>query len=30
MIPVTYEPLEGMLVVVAGLFLVDRYKWGND
>jgi hypothetical protein len=30
MILVTYEPLEGVLVVVAGLFPVDRYMWGND
>jgi hypothetical protein len=30
MIPVTYEPLEGVLVVVAGPFPVDRYIWGND
>jgi hypothetical protein len=30
MILLTYEPLEGILVVVAGLFLVDRYIWGND
>jgi hypothetical protein len=30
MIPVTYEPLEGILVVVAGLFPVDMYIWGND
>ena len=25
MIPVNYEPLEGILFVVAGLYLVDRY-----
>jgi hypothetical protein len=30
MIPVTYEPLEGVLVVAAGLCPVDRYMWGND
>jgi hypothetical protein len=29
MIPVTYEPLEGIFVVVAGPFPVDRYTWGN-
>jgi hypothetical protein len=30
MILVAYEPLEGVLVVAAGLFLVDKYIWGND
>ena len=28
MIPMTYEPLEGILVVVARPYLVDRYTWG--
>jgi hypothetical protein len=28
MIPMTYEPLEGVLFVVAGLSLVERYIWG--
>jgi hypothetical protein len=26
MIPVTYEPREGVPAIVVGLFLVDRYK----
>jgi hypothetical protein len=30
MIPVTYEPLEGVVVVVAGPCPMDRYLWGND
>jgi hypothetical protein len=30
MIPVTYEPLEGVLVFVAGPFLVDNYTLGDD
>jgi hypothetical protein len=30
MIPVTYEHLEGVLVVPTGLFPMDRYIWGND
>jgi hypothetical protein len=30
MIHVTYESMEGVLLVVAGLSLVDRYIWGND
>jgi hypothetical protein len=30
MIPVTYEPMEGILVVVAGPCPVDRYIWGYD
>jgi hypothetical protein len=30
MIPVNYEPLEGVVVAVAGIFLMDRYIWGND
>jgi hypothetical protein len=29
MIPMTYEPLEGVLVVAAGICPVDRYIWGN-
>jgi len=30
MMPVTYETLEGIIVVAAGLCQVDRYIWGND
>jgi hypothetical protein len=30
MIPMTSELLEGILVVVAGFFPMDRYIWGND
>jgi hypothetical protein len=30
MIVVTYEPMGAILVVVAGLFLVEKYMWGND
>jgi hypothetical protein len=30
MIHVTYEPIKGVLGVVAGLCLVDRYIWGDD
>jgi len=30
MIPVTYEPMEGILVVVAGPHPMDRYTWGDD
>jgi hypothetical protein len=30
MIPVAYEPLEGILVVTAGPFPLDNYTWGND
>jgi hypothetical protein len=30
MILVTYEPLEGILVVAAGLCPVDKYIRGND
>ena len=28
MIHVTYEPLEGILVIVAGPFPMDMYTWG--
>jgi hypothetical protein len=27
---VTYEPMEGILVVVAGPCPMDRYIWGDD
>jgi hypothetical protein len=30
MIPVTYDPMDGILVFAAGPFLVDRYIWGDD
>jgi hypothetical protein len=30
MIPVTYEPLESILVVVARPCPMDRYTWEND
>ena len=30
MILVTYEPLEDILFASIGIFLVDRYSWGND
>jgi hypothetical protein len=30
MILVTYEPMEGILVVATGFFLVDMYIWGDD
>jgi hypothetical protein len=30
MIPMTYVSLEGILFVVARIFLIDRYIWGND
>jgi hypothetical protein len=30
MIPMTYEPMEGVFVVGVGLFPVDRCMWGND
>jgi hypothetical protein len=30
MIHVTYDPIEGVLVVIAGTFLVDMYIWGDD
>ena len=30
MIPVTYEPMEGILVVVVGPHLTYRYTWGDD
>jgi hypothetical protein len=30
MIPMTCEPMEGVLVVVVGLHLIERYTWGGD
>ena len=30
MIPVTYEPMEGVLLIVAGPHPTDRYTWGDD
>jgi hypothetical protein len=30
MIPMTYEPIEGVLVVVVGPHPMDRYTWGDD
>jgi hypothetical protein len=30
MIPVTYEPMESVLVVVAGPHPTNRYTWGDD
>jgi hypothetical protein len=30
MIPVTYDPMEGVLVVVAGPHPIDKYTWGDD
>jgi hypothetical protein len=30
MILVTIEPMEGILVVVAGPHPMDRYTWGDD
>jgi hypothetical protein len=30
MIPVTYETMEGIFVVVAGPHSTDRYTWGDD
>ena len=35
MIPVTYEPMEGVFVDVTGLhpmdrYPMDRYTWGDD
>jgi hypothetical protein len=30
MIPVTYEPMESVLVVVAVPNLTNRYTWGDD
>ena len=30
MILVTYEPMEGVLVVAAGPCPTDRYTWGDD
>jgi hypothetical protein len=30
MIPMTYEPMEGILVVAAGPCPTDRYIWGDD
>jgi hypothetical protein len=30
MIPVTYDLLEGIVFVAAGLYPVEKYIWGND
>jgi hypothetical protein len=30
MILVTYDPMEGVLVVVAGPHPIDKYTWGDD
>jgi hypothetical protein len=30
MIPVTYDPMEGVLFVVVGTHPTDRYIWGDD
>jgi hypothetical protein len=29
-IPVTYDPMEGVIFVVAGPHPMDRYTWGYD
>jgi hypothetical protein len=30
MIPVTYDPMEGVSIDVAGSYPMDRYTWGDD